>query len=328
MTPRTEGRRNGLAGRRLLVTGASGFIGARLCERACDRGAVVHGVSRGPAPRASAALRWERVDLTNEGATRALVRRVQPDVVLHLASEVSGDRSPHAVLPMLRANLVAAVNVMAASHETGGGRVVLAGSMEEPDLGDAEAVPQSPYAAAKWGALGYARMFRALYGLAVVHLRIFMVYGPGQRDLRKLVPYVTTSLLGGEAPQLTSGEREVDWIFVDDVVDAFLAAAVTPGADGASLDIGSGALVPVRAVVARLRHLVGGHVEPSFGALSDRKLERVRVADPATAAAAIGWRPRTPLDEGLARTVESYLKTAVKTDPPVADGLMQPLLKS
>jgi UDP-glucose 4-epimerase len=290
----------------VLVTGASGFIGARLCERAGELGAAVHGLSRRPSPDLSPSVRWEHADLTDDAATRALVGRVQPDVVLHLASEVSGDRSAEVVLPMLQANLVAAVNVMLACHEAGCRRIVLAGSMEEPDLGDAEAVAQSPYAAAKWAALTYARMFRALYGLPVVHLRIFMVYGPGQRDLRKLVPYVTTSLLRGEAPELTSGEREVDWIYVDDVVDAFLAAAVTPGAEGASLDIGSGELVPVREVAARLRRLVGGDVEPSFGAVPDRKLERVRVADPATAAAAIGWRPRTSLDEGLARTVDFY----------------------
>ena len=306
MTGRAQGHPNRLAGRRLLITGASGFIGARLCERAAALQAVVHGVSRRRSPVAAPAFRWEHVDLTDEAATRALLHRVQPDIVLHLASEVSGDRSPQVILPMLHANLVAAVNVMLASQEAGCDRVVLAGSMEEPDLGDEEAVAQSPYAAAKWAALTYARMFRALYGLPVVHLRIFMVYGPGQRDLRKLVPYVTTSLLREEAPELTSGEREVDWIYVDDVVDAFLAAAVTPGAEGASLDIGSGELARVREVVAHVRRLVGGDIEPRFGAVPDRKLERVRVADPATAAAAIGWRPRTSLDEGLARTVEFY----------------------
>jgi UDP-glucose 4-epimerase len=312
VTAHPPGRREPLAGRRVLVTGASGFIGARLCERAGDLGALVHGVSRRPSPPPGAGVHWERLDLINEAAVRVLVRRVQPDAVLHLASEVSGDRSSAAVLPMLHANLVAAVNVMLACHETGCRRIVLAGSMEEPDLGDPEAVAQSPYAVAKWAALTYARMFRALYELSVIHLRIFMVYGPGQRDLRKLVPYVTTSLLRGEAPELMSGDREVDWVYVDDVVDAFLAAAVAPGADAAPLDIGSGTLVTVREVVAHLRHLVGGSIEPSFGALPDRRLERVRVADPATAAAAIGWRPRTSLEDGLARTVEFYRRTTAR----------------
>jgi UDP-glucose 4-epimerase len=306
VTRLTHGSRDGVAGQSVLVTGASGFIGARLCERAIELGAVVHGVSRQPSPCASPTLRWEPLDVTDEAAVRELVRRVEPDVVFHLASGVSGDRSPDLVLPMLHANLVAAVNVMLACQEARCRRLVLAGSMEEPDVGDAGAVAQSPYAAAKWAALAYARMFHALYELPVVHLRIFMVYGPGQRDLRKLIPYVTTSLLRGEAPDLMSGEREVDWIYVDDVVDAFLAAAVTSRVEGASLDIGSGRLVPVREVVAHLGRIVGGGIEPNYGALPDRKLERVRSADPAPAAAAIGWRPRRSLGDGLARTVDFY----------------------
>jgi UDP-glucose 4-epimerase len=296
---------NSLSGQRLLVTGGSGFVGARLCRRALGQGAIVHAVSRQP-QSASDGLRWERVDLTDHGAVRDLLLALRPDVVVHLASEVSGSRDRDLVLPMMQANLVAAVNVMLASADAECRRVVLAGSMEEPDLGDPGAVAQSPYAVAKWATLAYARLFHALYELPVVHLRVFMVYGPGQRDLRKLVPYVTVSLLRGRAPKLTSGAREVDWIYVDDVVDAFLMAAAAPGLEGASLDIGSGELITARALVVRLSEVVGGDVEPEFGAIADRQLERVRVADPTTAAQAMGWRPRTPLDEGLERTVEFY----------------------
>src|SRR4051794_13155357 len=263
---------NSLSGRRLLVTGASGFIGARLCRRALEEGASVHAVSR--ASRAGTdGVRWERGDLADEAFVRDLVRRLQPDAVLHLASEVGGSRALELVLPMLRANLLAAVNLMVACAEAGRPRIVLAGSMEEPDLGDPDAVAQSPYAVAKWGALAYARHFQALHELPVVHLRVFMVYGPGQVDLRKLVPYVTVSLLRGEAPRLTSGAREVDWVYVDDVVDAFLRAAVARGAPGRSLDVGSGQLASARALVERLALLVGGEVV--FGTVPDRALERV-----------------------------------------------------
>jgi UDP-glucose 4-epimerase len=297
-------RMNSLSGKRVLVTGGSGFIGERLCRRALEQGATVHAVSR--QPQTSDEMSWESADLSDHAVTRDIVCRLRPEVVLHLASEVSGGRDTDLVLPMLQANLVTAVNVMLACAEAGCDRLVLAGSMEEPDLGDAQAVPQSPYAAAKWAALAYARSFHALYELPVVHLRVFMVYGPGQSDLRKLVPYVTVSLLRGLAPKLTSGAREVDWIYVDDVVDAFLKAAVAPGVEGASLDIGSGKLVTARALVLRLRDLVNGEVEPAFGAIADRQLERVRVANPTSAAEAIDWRPSTPLDEGLERTVEFY----------------------
>ena len=294
-----------LSGRRLLVTGASGFIGARLCRRAVDAGAVVHAVSRRAYSDADG-IRWEQGDITDEAFVQALVRGVQPDHVLHLASEVTGSRDVAYVLPMLRANLLAAVNLMVACAQAGRPRVVLAGSMEEPDMGDADAVAQSPYAAAKWGQLAYARHFQALHELPVVHLRVFMVYGPGQLDLYKLVPYVTVSLLRGESPKLTSGAREVDWVYVDDVVDAFLRAAVVPGVEGRSLDVGSGELVSARALALRLHELVGGDAAPEFGAIPDRALERVRAADPRVAERAMGWRPRTALDHGLTQTVAFY----------------------
>jgi UDP-glucose 4-epimerase len=274
----------------------------------------VHALSRRPRGDAGE-VRWECGDLTDDAVARDLVRRVRPDVVLHLASEVSGGRELALVLPMLRANLLAAVNVMVACAEVGCSRVVLAGSMEEPDLGDPDAVAQSPYAVAKWGALAYARHLHALHGLPLVHLRVFMVYGPGQLDLRKLVPYVTVSLLRGEAPKLTSGARAVDWIYVDDVVDAFLRAAVAPGAEGRSLDVGSGELVTARALAVRLSEVVGGEVEPAFGAIADRRLERVRAADPTAAVEAMGWRPQTPLEEGLARTVAFYRSNLDRLPP-------------
>jgi UDP-glucose 4-epimerase len=304
-----------VSGKRLLVTGASGFIGGRLCRRAVEQGATVHAVSR-RREGASGGISWERADVTDHGAVEALVRRCRPDAVIHLASEVSGGRGRDLVLPMLQANLVAAVNVMLACSTVGCRRLVLAGSMEEPDLGDPNAVAQSPYAVAKWGTLAYARFFHALYDLPVVHLRVFMVYGPGQHDVRKLVPYVTLSLLRGQAPELTSGAREVDWIYVDDVVEAFLRAAAAEEAEGASLDIGSGELLTVRRLVGRLREAVGTDIEPTFGAISDRRLERVRVADPSRAAEVIGWRPVTPLDEGLERTVD-YYRSRLDAVPPV-----------
>ena len=90
-----------------------------------------------------------------------------------------------------------------------------------------------------------------------------------------------------------------------------------PAWRAASLDIGSGELVTARDLVLRLRELVGGDVEPAFGAIPDRALERVRAADPSVAAEAMGWRPRTPLDDGLPRTV-AYYRSRLDELPPLA----------
>lgn len=297
---------NSLLGSRVLVTGATGFIGTWICRRAIESGAVVHAVSRSPQDEDESGVRWEQCDLTDEASTNELVRRVEPDRVIHLAGMVTGGRDLKLVLPMLRANLLATVNLMVACVKTGRPRVVLAGSAEEPDPWDTEDAAHSPYAVAKWGAAGYARHIGALHDLDVAHLRVAMAYGPGQRDLRKLVPYVTVSLLRGESPQLMSGTRPMDWIYVEDVADAFLRASVAPDAAGRSLDIGSGELVTARSLVERLSALIGGDAEPEFGAVPDRRLEPARVADPAPAEAAMGWRPRVSLDDGLDRTVACY----------------------
>ena len=295
---------NGLRGRTALVTGASGFIGSAVCRRLAQAGALVHGVSRQPRTGGDC-VRWWRADLADADQVQDLVAGCGPHLVVHLAGEATGSRDPGAVLPTLQANLVSTVNLLAAAG-SGGARLVLAGSLEEPDPAAAWPVPASPYAASKLGAAAYARMFHALYGTPIVWLRIFMVYGPGQADLKKLVPYVTVSLLRGEPPRLSSGARQVDWIYVDDVADACLAAAVGGGLEGRTLDIGSGRLVTVRAVVELLAAMVGAGVEPRFGAIPDRPFEQERVAQVDATAARLGWSPKVPLEDGLRRTVDWY----------------------
>ena len=305
---------------KVLVTGARGFIGSQLCKRLVVSGVELHAVSRRPpadvvawwqsiggdmsdAPRA-AAIRWWNVDLIDLQATRELIRTVLPARTYHLASLVTGSRGLEMVLPILQNNFGTAFNLFLATAEYDAGRIVLAGSFEEPD--DQDPVPCSPYAAAKGAASGYARMFGALYQTKVVMAKIFMVYGPGQADLTKLVPYVTTAFLRGERPKLSSGIRLVDWICVDDVVDGLIACAHASSAAGRTLDLGSGEVCSIREIVQQLRDLVPGAPEPRFGAVPDRPLERLGKADVATSYKLIGWKPSTTLQAGLRRTVDWY----------------------
>ena len=250
-------------------------------------------------------VRSVALDLADRVAVDDLFALFQPDIVLHLASHVVGARTPEVVLSTYHSNLTSTVHLLMAAKAYGCERVVLTGSLEEPDAETGSPVPSSPYAAAKAAASAYGKMFHALFGLSVVILRVFMVYGPGQADLKKLVPYVITSLNRGETPSFSSGIRQVDWVFIDDVVRAYELAGLVQGADGKTVDVGSGTFASVREVVEMLFSMMSKE-PPAFGGSQDRMMEQVRLANIEETGRILGWKPRVTLAEGLALAVRSY----------------------
>jgi len=297
---------SGIKGKRVLVTGANGFIGAHLCRRLCDEGAAVHAVYRTKRPVDANGQHLWQADLAVLESVKEIVGKANPEIIFHLASHVKGAPGLEHVLPTFQSNLQSTVNLLTVAAETTQPRVVLTGSLAEPEAANGEQFPSAPYAAAKWACTGYARMFHALYKLPTVIARVFMVYGPAQIDLTKLIPYVTISLLQGKSPKISSGDRLVDWIYVSDVVNGFLALAESPNVDGATVDLGSGSLISIREIVQRLASVIGNGTESEFGALPDRPMEPTRIARIADSFARIGWKPEVPLEQGLKHTVDWY----------------------
>lgn len=293
-----------ISGQRALVTGASGFLGSRLCRRLLTEGAELHCVSRYAPVETRPGVTWHALDLADAASAQRVVLTVQPDIVFHLASRVTGSRDLVEVLPTLQANLAGTAALFAALCGTRCRRVVVTGSLEETSLPGE--TPGSPYAAAKSAATSYARMFHGLYSLPVVIARLFMVYGPDSKNTSRLIPYVIQSLLNNRQPRLSSGQRQVDWVFVDDVVEGLLRAATCSRVDGETIDFGSGELLSVRGVVERISSLLDSSVELQFGALPDRPMEKVARADVQRTFQLTGWRPSTMLDDGLRLTIEWY----------------------
>jgi nucleoside-diphosphate-sugar epimerase len=302
-------------GNRVLVTGASGFIGAHLCRKLHEEGAETHAVYRSRLPVNAGGYRWRQADLANSREVKQLIAEVQPDLIFHLASHVMGAPDLEHVLPTFQCNLQSTVNLLEAAAHSNCGRIILTGSLAEPVASNGEAFPSAPYAAAKWASSAYARMFHALYNLPVLIARVFMVYGPAQVDVSKLIPYVILALLQGRTPKISSGSRLLDWIYVSDVVDGFLALAQANGIEGETVDLGSGALISIREIVQKVAELLDGTAE--FGAIADRPLEPTRIAKTEETFARIGWKAQVSLQEGLERTIEWYrsdLERSLKTN--------------
>ena len=293
-----------MSGPRVLVTGASGFLARHLRPRLRAAGAEVHVVSRRPLAELAPREHPWTMDVVDEGQARALVQAVKPDVLVHLAALTHAAPDLDLVLPTFHSALASTVNLLTAATTQGCRRIVLAGSVEEPIAGP-DVRPASPYAAAKWAASAYGRMFHALYGAPVVIARLALTYGPGQRA-RKVIPTTIRALLRGEAPRLSSATRAWDVVYVEDAVDALARIIDGRAPDGATVDIGTGRLIPLKSVVEQLVAMIDPHIVPTFGALTDRPLPHERAADAAATAELLGWRATTSLETGLGQTIDWY----------------------
>lgn len=284
----------------VLVTGGSGYLGAALIRRLERAGLDVHATSRTAHARGGETTWWE-VDLTDEGATAQVVNAVRPTVIWHLAGLAVGQTDARLTVPMFQVNALGTVHLLSAAYAAEVPRVVIAGSMQQ--VRQSGEVP-TPYSASKSAAEAAARLFAELYEMSIVVLRIGMVYGPGEREEEMLVPYVINSLLRGEHPSITDPSRSIDWIYIDDVVDALVAASHNRKVSRLHLEIGSGVTTPIRDVVRSLYRLLSVDYEEGKRE-SQCTLETYgRAADIGAAAECIGWRPRTQLDAGLQQTVD------------------------
>jgi UDP-glucose 4-epimerase len=292
-----------LAGANILVVGASGFLGRPLVWRLVALGAQVTAVSRNP-PAAADGAQWVASDASDAAQTERLFAQTRPDIVYILTSASLGGPDLEFVQPTIRNDVVATVNILVEATKRRCSHVVMTGSLDEPEGTARSAIPSTPYGAAKWVIGGYARMFKQLYGTPVSVLRVMVTYGPGQKNF-KVVPSTVEALLRNRTARLGSGKRLIDWVYVDDVVDAFIRVGASAPLD-TTIDIGSGTLVSVHDCALLIGHLMNRAHLLEFDPARDRRYEEVRAADTHPAEHYLGWRASTTLEDGLKRTISAF----------------------
>lgn len=313
-----------LSGRRALVTGASGFIGSHLAARLVAEGAEVHVLLRpgGSAERLAALrdrLRVHEGDVTYPPSVSEAVARSEPDVVFHLAADTGVRRLSEGwggVERSVRVNLEGTLTVLRAVLESPHrvASFVRAGGLEEYGTGATpyderqREQPISPYSASQVAATHYCDMLQRGTDTRIVTLRPALVYGPAQSTDFFIPCLIETCLRGGDFA-MSSGTQRRDLLYVDDLIDAVVLAAVREEASGV-INVGHGVEHAMREVAEQIVRLCGSPTMLAIGAVPTRPgdLEHLVTAT-ARAEALLGWRPTTSLDDGLRRTIEWYRAT-------------------
>jgi UDP-glucose 4-epimerase len=307
---------------RTLVTGAAGFIGSTLVDRLLADGHSVLGVddlSSGRSENIATAERSAQFEFAKADIVDAdligLLADAKPEVVFHLAAQISVTRSVDDPQFDSTVNVVGTVRIAEAARRAGVRKVVHTSSGGSiygipPSYPTSEQVPvnpASPYAASKVAGEVYLNMFRNLYGLECSHIAPGNVFGPRQDPHGEagVVAIFSRALLSGKPTKIFGdGTDTRDYVFVDDVVDAFVKASGALG-DGQRFNIGTGTETSTRQLHTVIAKAAGAPDDPEFfpPRLGDLKRSCLEIS---LAADVLGWRPRFDIEAGVARTVDYF----------------------
>ncbi|HCN30349.1 MAG TPA: NAD-dependent dehydratase [Verrucomicrobiales bacterium] len=303
----------------VLVTGAGGFIGSHLAEHLVREGAKVRALvhynalgKRGWLDHSDLAGDMEILagDITDRDSVRAAVKGC--GTVFHLAALIAIPYSYQAPRSYVRANIEGTLNVMQSALETGARRVLNTSTSEV--YGTARFVPiteehplqgQSPYSASKIGADKMAEAFAASYELEVVTVRPFNTFGPRQ-SMRAVIPTIITQCLRGDEVRLGAVTPTRDLNYVQNTVEGFCAAALSPNAAGEVINFGSGREISIGDLAVLIGKMLGKDIrvvcEQERLRPSKSEVERLLACN-AKARSLLGWEPRVSLEEGLEKTL-------------------------
>lgn len=301
---------------RFLITGGAGFIGAVLANRLAREGhevRVIDNLTAGDPDRLDASVLFTRGDVADIPKLWTLLQDVS--CVYHLAARVSVPESIQYPRDYNHVNVGGTVSVMEAIRDAGVQRVVFASSgavygSQEQRLLHEELIPNpdSPYAVSKLSAEIYVRTLGSLWGIETVALRIFNAYGPGQQIPASHAPviprFLKSASSGASLVIFGDGEQTRDFVYVEDVVNALVAAAAAPNVDRQVINVGAGEAISINNLVAAIEKVVNKRLEPIYNTGQASGAKHMQ-ADLTRAKALLGYTPKTTLFEGLRLVLES-----------------------
>ena len=301
---------------RILVTGASGFVGAAVADLAAREGHDVTLLVRNPdAPRVVALGRSCAIAVAVL-ADRAAVRdaiQARPDIVIHSAWEGVGgpDRAGDVQLDNIRTTVALLDEAIAAGVRRfiGIGSQAEYGRHDRRIDEDAATMPFLLYGAAKLSAFHLTRQRAAEAGIGFAWLRLFSPYGPGD-NANWLIPSVAAQIMAGRTPRTSAGTQKWDYLHIDDTARGILAAALSDNAQGV-FNLSSGRAVTVRSIVERIRDIAHPGLPLTFGDIPFGPNQIMHLeGDNSRLTAATGWTPGIKIEDGLVTVVDALRQTA------------------
>ena len=298
-----------------LITGGAGFIGRHLANRLAALGhnvRVIDDLSAGEKESLDKQVLFTRGDVRDQPKLWTSLHDI--DVVYHLAAKVSLPQSVLYPREYNDVNVGGTVALMEAMRAVGAPRIVLASSGtiygdQKRQPVDENVLPdlRTPYAVSKLAAEHYIFTLGSHFGIQAVALRIFNAYGPGQAlppAYPPVVPQLLSRILqGGSVVVYGDGRQTRDYVYVDDVVDALIAAAQADGLDGEVINIGSGVETSVNQLIGHIEEVTGRQAHVLYNEERSGGVRRM-VADVEKAERLLSFRPRTSLLDGLQQTLE------------------------
>ncbi len=305
----------------VLVTGAGGFIGSRLCERMVEEGASVRAFVRYTSRAEIGLLKLLpseilgnveiiRGDLRDLNAVEQAAKGV--DTIFHLGALISIPYSYVHPVETVQTNVIGTMNILEACRKTGAKLVhtstseVYGTALRVPIDEDHPLQGQSPYSASKIGADKLVESYYRSFDVPSITIRPFNTYGPGQSS-RAVIPTIITQALSGDLVRLGNLEAIRDFTYLDDTVEGFLLAVQAGFWDGETYNLGSGEEISIGEIAELIFRIMGKQpeiqVEPRR--LRPEKSEVLRlISDNRKAKAALGWQPKVGMEEGLRRTID------------------------
>lgn len=293
-----------------LVTGAAGFLGSALANRLANEGHQVRGIddlSAGDPSRIEQNVLFTRGDVTDRPKLWTLLQDV--DAVYHLAARVSVPESVIYPREYNAVNVGGTVSIMEAMRDVGVKRVVLISSgavygdhNTQPLSEDMTPDPASPYAVSKLAAEYYVHTIGALWGIETVVLRVFNTYGPGQSIPAAHPPviphFMQQTTRGGSIVLHGEGKQTRDFVYLDDVIEAMVAAATAPNINRQVINIGSGVETSILTLAQYVVEVTGSGAEWMYINEPDPGPSRM-CADISLGQNLLGYQPRVSLQNGL-----------------------------